>query len=58
MVLKILSIEHIYPQYSGVLVTCLALRYWFFEVLGNENVKLNGLTQFEGVDFEHFVFFM
>ena len=39
MVLEILSVEPIYPQYSGVLETCLALRYWFFEVLGSESVK-------------------
>ena len=30
-----------YPQYSGVLETCLALRYWFFEVVGSESVKLH-----------------
>ena len=29
MVLEILCVEPIYPQYSGVLETCLALRYWF-----------------------------
>ena len=40
MVLEILCVEPIYPQYSGVLETCLALRYWFFEVLGSESVKL------------------
>ena len=39
MVLEILSVEPIYPQYSGVFETCLALRYWFFEVLGSESVK-------------------
>ena len=39
MVLEILCVEPIYPQYSGVLKTCLALRYWFFEVLGSESVK-------------------
>ena len=39
MVLEILCVEPIYPQYSGVLETCLALRYWFFEVLGSESVK-------------------
>ena len=39
MVLEILSVEPIYPQYSGVLETCLALRYLFFEVLGSESVK-------------------
>ena len=44
MVLEILCVEPIYPQYSGVLETCLALRYWFFEVLGSESVnpKLTG----------------
>ena len=36
----ILCVEPIYPQYSGVLETCLALRYWFFEVLGSESVKI------------------
>ena len=35
--LEILYLEPINPQYSGVLVTCLALRYWFFEVLGSES---------------------
>ena len=46
MVLEILSVEPIYPQYLGVLETCLALRYWFFEVLGSESVKFlkNGAT--------------
>ena len=39
MVLEILRVEPIYPQYSGVLETCLAMRYWFFEVLGSESVK-------------------
>ena len=39
MVLEILCVEPIYPQYSGVLEICLALRYWFFEVLGSESVK-------------------
>ena len=39
MVLEILCVEPIYPQYSGVLETCLALRYWFFEVLGSKSVK-------------------
>ena len=29
---------------SGVLETCLALRYWFFEVLGSESVKPNGIA--------------
>ena len=37
--MEILCVEPIYPQYSGVLETCLALRYWFFEVLGSESVK-------------------
>ena len=45
MVLEILSVEPIYPQYSGVLETCLALRYCFFEVLGSESVK-TGFTVF------------
>ena len=37
MVQGILCVEPIYPQYSGVLETCLALRYCFFEVLGSES---------------------
>ena len=41
MVLEILGVEPIYPQYSGVIETCLALRYWFFEVLGSESVKMS-----------------
>ena len=44
MVLEELCVEPIYPQYSGVLETCLALRYWFFEVLGSESVKLHDLS--------------
>ena len=40
MVLEILCLEPIYPQYSGILETCLALRYWFFEVLGSESVNV------------------
>ena len=39
MVLEIFCVEPIYPQYSGVLETCLALRFWFFEVLGSESVN-------------------
>ena len=39
MVLEIRCVEPIYPQYSGVLDTGLALRYWFFEVHGSESVK-------------------
>ena len=39
MVLEILCVEPINPQYSGVLETCVALRYWFFEVRGSESVK-------------------
>ena len=39
MVLELLCVEPICPQYSGVLETCVALRYWFFEVLGSESVK-------------------
>ena len=39
MVLEILCVEPIYPQNSGFLETCLALRYWIFEVLGSESVK-------------------
>ena len=41
MVLEILCVEPINPQYSGVLETCVALRYWFFEVLGSESVNLS-----------------
>ena len=40
--MEILCVEPIYPYYSGVLETCLALRYWFFEVLGSESVKIVG----------------
>ena len=40
MVLEILCFEPIYTQYSGVLETCLTLRYWFLEVLGSERIKL------------------
>ena len=36
---EILCVEPVYPQYSGVFETCLALRYWYFEVLGSESVK-------------------
>ena len=39
----ILCVEPIHPQYSGVLETCLALRYWFFEVLGSESVNTSPL---------------
>ena len=39
MVLEILCVEPINPQYSGVLETCMTLRFWFFEVLGSEIVK-------------------
>ena len=39
MILEIIYGEPMYPQYSGVLQTCLALRYWFFEVLGSESVN-------------------
>ena len=39
MVLELLCVEPIYPQYSGVLETCVALKYWFFEVLGSESVN-------------------
>ena len=40
MVLEILCVEHVYSQHSGVLQTCLALRYRFFEVLGSESFKV------------------
>ena len=39
MVLEILCVEPIYPQYSGAHETCLALWYSFFEVLGSESVE-------------------
>ena len=39
MVLEILCVEPINPQYSGVLETCVTLRYCFFELLGSESVK-------------------
>ena len=45
MVLEILCVEPIYPQYSGVLETCLALSYWFFEVLGSKSVR-RGIQDF------------
>ena len=45
MVLEILCVETIYPQYSGVLETCLALRSWFFEGLGSESVKVYLLSK-------------
>ena len=38
--MEILCVEAIYPQYSGVIETFLALRYWFFEVLGSESVSM------------------
>ena len=40
MVLEIFCVEPIYPQYSGVLETCLTLRYWSFDVLDSESVKI------------------
>ena len=40
LVIGLLCVEPIYPQYSGVLGTCQALRYWFFDVLGSETVKM------------------
>ena len=43
MVLVILCVDPIYPQYSGVLDTCLVLRYWFFGALGSESVKEAGM---------------
>ena len=48
MVLEIPGVEPIYPEYSGVIETCLALRYWFFEVLGSESVnyKQNRYNQY------------
>ena len=37
--METLFFEPIYPQYLGVLETCLALRYWYFEVFGSESVN-------------------
>ena len=45
MVLEILCVEPIYPQYSGVLETSLALRNCFFEVLGSGSVKTGRFSQ-------------
>ena len=45
MVLEMLCVESKNPQYSGVLETCVALRYWFFEVLGSESVKEKNLQE-------------
>ena len=53
MVLEILGVEPIYPQYSGVLETCLALRYWFFEVLGSESVKHLLRYMYSDIDFNN-----
>ena len=44
MVLEILCVEPINPQYSGVLETCVALRYCFFEVLGSESDNIYDIT--------------
>ena len=41
MILEIFCVGPIIPQYSGVLETCLALRFWFFEVLGSESVNVH-----------------
>ena len=46
MVLEILCVEPIYPQYSGVLETYLALRYCFFEVLGSESFNPSNFDLF------------
>ena len=46
MVLELLCVEPIYPQYSGVLETCVALRYCFFEVLGSESVNVQTLQNY------------
>ena len=45
MVLVILCVEPIHPQYSGVFEICLALRYWLFEVLGSESVNSSKILQ-------------
>ena len=52
-ILAILSVEPIYPQYSGVLETCLALRYWFFEVLGSESVNFVAYVKARNIDYMH-----
>ena len=61
MVLEILCVEPIYPHYLGVLETCLALRYWFFEVLGSESVTgtcatVHNVTS-RGVESGHFLYY-
>ena len=48
MVLEVLCVEPIYPQYSRVLETCLALRYWFFEVLGSESFNRRKPMNYQG----------
>ena len=39
IVVEILCVEPIYPQYSGVIETCFALRYWFFRCLAAKVLK-------------------
>ena len=56
MVLDILCVEPINPQYSGVLETCVALRYWFVEVLGGESVNPNEISHSYELDQFIFVF--
>ena len=44
IVLEILCVEPINPQYLGVLKTWLALRNWLFEVLCSESVNMSPKT--------------
>ena len=48
MVLEILCVEPIYPLYSEVLETCLALRCWFFECLAAKVLRRHVIK--EGLD--------
>ena len=52
-ILAILSVEPIYPQYSGVLERCLELRYWLFEVLGSESVNFVAYVKSLNIDYMH-----
>ena len=58
MALELLCVEPIYPQYSGVLETCVALRYWLFEVLGSESVNVQTLqNDCSHIEDVHLLFF-
>ena len=46
LVMVIPCVEHIYQKYSGVIEICLALMYWFFEVLGSESAKIFALCEY------------